>query len=179
MPWRRIGEWRYSSTHSLTSALDGGEWSVSHTSRFTSREIAPGTYWIGGWVGPRTVLDAVVKRKIPNPRRESNPRTPIVQPVAQRYTEWGITAKTNILWIESCFIINDISNVRYFTLMFIDSWINEIGMCRLVINLATLSSFWEWKQRFAYTWVCVFERRVWSIKSTDFFCSRMLSFYTY
>jgi hypothetical protein len=32
-------------------------------------------------VDPRAVLDAVVKRKIPSPRRESNPRTPIVQPV--------------------------------------------------------------------------------------------------
>jgi len=29
----------------------------------------------------------VVKRKIPAPRRESNPRTPTVQPVAQRYTD--------------------------------------------------------------------------------------------
>jgi hypothetical protein len=29
-------------------------------------------------VGPRDVLDAVVKRKIPSPRRESNPRSPIV-----------------------------------------------------------------------------------------------------
>jgi hypothetical protein len=37
-------------------------------------------------VGPRAGLDEVVKRKIPNPCRESNPRTPIVQPVAQRYT---------------------------------------------------------------------------------------------
>jgi hypothetical protein len=27
-PWRHIGEWRYSSTHSLTSALDGGKWST-------------------------------------------------------------------------------------------------------------------------------------------------------
>jgi hypothetical protein len=36
-------------------------------------------------VGPRAVLDAVVKRKISSLRRESNPRTPIVQPVAQRY----------------------------------------------------------------------------------------------
>jgi hypothetical protein len=35
-------------------------------------------------VGPRAVLDAVVKRKIPSSRRESNRRTPIVQPVAQR-----------------------------------------------------------------------------------------------
>jgi hypothetical protein len=30
-------------------------------------------------VGPRIVLDTVVKRKIPSPHRESNPRTPIVQ----------------------------------------------------------------------------------------------------
>jgi hypothetical protein len=55
-------------------------------------ERAPGTHWIGGWMCPRAVLDAVVKRKIPNPRRKSNPRTPIVQPVAQRYTDLAITA---------------------------------------------------------------------------------------
>jgi hypothetical protein len=36
-------------------------------------------------VDPRAVLDAVVKRKIPNPRRESNPRIPIVKLAAQRY----------------------------------------------------------------------------------------------
>jgi hypothetical protein len=35
-----------------------------------------------GWVGHRAVLDAVVKRKIPSPFRESNPIIPIVQPVA-------------------------------------------------------------------------------------------------
>jgi hypothetical protein len=33
-------------------------------------------------MGPKAVLDAAVKRKIPSPRRESNPRKPIVQPVA-------------------------------------------------------------------------------------------------
>jgi hypothetical protein len=71
----------------LTSALEGGEWSASRPGRFTSRERAPGTHWIGGWVGPRAVQNAVVKREIPSPRRKSNPRTPIVQPVAQRYTE--------------------------------------------------------------------------------------------
>jgi hypothetical protein len=49
-------------------------------------ERAPGTHWIGDWVGPRAVLDAEEKRKIPSPHRESNPRTPIVQPVAQRCT---------------------------------------------------------------------------------------------
>jgi hypothetical protein len=40
------------------------------------RKRAPGTLWIGVWVDPRAVLDAVVKRNIPIPRRESSPRTP-------------------------------------------------------------------------------------------------------
>jgi hypothetical protein len=40
---------------------------------------APDTHSIRGWVGPRAVLDAVVKRKVPSPRQESNSRTPIVQ----------------------------------------------------------------------------------------------------
>jgi hypothetical protein len=68
--------------HSLTSALDGGEWSASRPDRFTPRERSPGTHWIGGWVGPIAVLDTVVKRKIPSPHQESNPRTLIVQPVS-------------------------------------------------------------------------------------------------
>jgi hypothetical protein len=38
-------------------------------------------------VDPRAVLDTVVKKKIPSPRRESKPRTPIIQPVAQGYEE--------------------------------------------------------------------------------------------
>jgi hypothetical protein len=42
---------------------------------------------MGGWVDLRAVLDAVVKRKIPSLRRESNPRPPILQPIAQRYTD--------------------------------------------------------------------------------------------
>jgi hypothetical protein len=32
-------------------ALDGGEWSASRPNRFTPREKAPGTRWIGGWMG--------------------------------------------------------------------------------------------------------------------------------
>jgi hypothetical protein len=61
-----VEEWRYNSNHSLTSALDGGEWPALRSGRFTSREREPGTHWIGGWVGPRAVLDAVVKRKVPS-----------------------------------------------------------------------------------------------------------------
>jgi len=44
----------------LTSALDGGEWSVSCPGHFIPRERGPGTHWIGGWVGPGVGMDAVV-----------------------------------------------------------------------------------------------------------------------
>jgi hypothetical protein len=87
-----LGEWRYSSMHSLTSALDGSECSASRPSHFTPRERVPVTQRIGGWVGPRASLDAVSKGKIPSPRRESNSDHPIFQPVASRYTDWAIPA---------------------------------------------------------------------------------------
>jgi len=54
-----LGEWKYSSTLSFTSALDGGEWLDSSSGRFTSMDRAPGTYWTGGWVGPRAGLDVL------------------------------------------------------------------------------------------------------------------------
>jgi hypothetical protein len=73
--------------HSSTSALDGGGWLASRPGRFTPQGKSFGTHWIGGWVGPRVILDAMVKKKIPSARRESSPRTPIVQPIAQRYTD--------------------------------------------------------------------------------------------
>jgi hypothetical protein len=47
----------------LTSALLGGEWSASRPGRFTPGERAPGTHWIGGWVGPRASLDDMEERK--------------------------------------------------------------------------------------------------------------------
>jgi hypothetical protein len=62
--------------HYFISALDGGEWSASRPGRFAPRERSAGTHRVGGWVGPIAVLDAVVKRKIPSPCRESNPTSP-------------------------------------------------------------------------------------------------------
>jgi hypothetical protein len=71
--------------------LDLGNWGMWVVS-FTPRERAPGTHWIGSWVGPRAGLDAMEKRKIPSHRRESNLRTPIVQPVASLYTDLATEA---------------------------------------------------------------------------------------
>jgi hypothetical protein len=47
----------------LTSALAGGESSASCPGPFSPVETAPGTHWIGGWVGPRAGLDDVENRK--------------------------------------------------------------------------------------------------------------------
>jgi hypothetical protein len=55
-----------------------------HSPAAYTRERAPAIHWIEGWVRPRAGLDAVVRRKIPSPYRDSNP--PIIQPAAQRYT---------------------------------------------------------------------------------------------
>jgi hypothetical protein len=59
---------------------------------FTPRPLYPqgkstGTDWIGGWVGPRAVLDAVVKRKILSTRRELYPtETKLINDDILRYT---------------------------------------------------------------------------------------------
>jgi hypothetical protein len=47
----------------LTSTLAGGERPLSRPSRFTHGERSPRIHWIGGWVGPRTGLDDMEKRK--------------------------------------------------------------------------------------------------------------------
>jgi hypothetical protein len=57
----------------LTSALDGGELSVSCPGRVAPGEIAPGTHWTGGWVGPGAGLEVPEKRKS-CPYPDSNPR---------------------------------------------------------------------------------------------------------
>jgi len=50
---------------------------VSFTTRpLYLRDKNHGTHWMGGWMGPRAGLDAVVNRKIPSPCRESNPDCP-------------------------------------------------------------------------------------------------------
>jgi hypothetical protein len=60
----------------LTTALDVGEWSASRPGLFNPWQRDHVIHWIGGWVGPSTGLDAVAKRNIPWPFRESNPSRP-------------------------------------------------------------------------------------------------------
>jgi hypothetical protein len=69
-----MGEYKYSSI-----ILDRGtkwKWSATRLGRFAAGEKAPSTHWIGGWVGPRAGLNALV-----------NYRNMFIQPVACRYTD--------------------------------------------------------------------------------------------
>ena len=78
------GEWRYSFTLSLTSALDGGGW-------LTPRPCFPRewccTHYKGGWVGPMTDVDGCVKSIL---HRDSIPGPS--SPLGSRYTDWAIAA---------------------------------------------------------------------------------------
>jgi hypothetical protein len=77
----------------FTSALVGGEWSASRPGRFTPGEGAAGTHCIRGWVGPRTGLEDVERRKF-CPYLDSNSDPSAVQPVASRYTDF--TSPVNV-----------------------------------------------------------------------------------
>jgi hypothetical protein len=64
---RTYGEWRRSSTHfyPLHWVKKNGSLHAWTLYPPPPRERAPGTHWIGGWVGPIAGLDAGEKRKIP------------------------------------------------------------------------------------------------------------------
>jgi hypothetical protein len=64
---------RYSSTHY------GSDWSASRHGRFTRGVRAPGTHWIGDWVGPSTGLNAVRGEKV---AISPGNRTTVVHPYA-------------------------------------------------------------------------------------------------
>jgi hypothetical protein len=73
----------------LISAVVGGKWSVSRPGRFTPGDKFPDAHRKRGWVGPKTGLDDVGKRKfLTLPGLEL--RSLVVQPVANRYTDCAI-----------------------------------------------------------------------------------------
>jgi len=53
--------------------VDGAEWPASRPSHFILGERTLVNHWTGGSVGTRAGLDAIAKRKMSCPCRESNP----------------------------------------------------------------------------------------------------------
>jgi hypothetical protein len=88
----------------LTSAVDGSKWSASRLGRFTTAERAPATHPIGDWVGPGAGLDAVEKRKISCPCRESNPGHSASRPSLWR-PSYPSSCNNNVsLYIVTCLL---------------------------------------------------------------------------
>jgi hypothetical protein len=73
MSWRCIGEWIY-KCKLFDLAPVGGELSISLAGHVSPGEIASGTHWIGGWMGPGVGIDDV-----------ENSHPSVVQPVASRH----------------------------------------------------------------------------------------------
>jgi hypothetical protein len=88
MSWRHMGRGGIAPPV-LTSELDGGERSASRPSRFTVGEIAPGSHWIGDWMGPRAGLDVMEKIKVSYSCRKSNPGRPASSPSLYRLSYSG------------------------------------------------------------------------------------------
>jgi hypothetical protein len=81
----------------LTSALDGGEWLASLPCRFTPGKKVSGAHWIGDWMAPRRGLDAVEKRKLAFPSRESNPGRPVRNPTLHLLSYLGSSGRCHAL----------------------------------------------------------------------------------
>jgi len=81
------GEYRYASTLSLTSALDGAGWSIPRL----CRSLPPGKtrYPLYKRLGGPHGRYGPVRKISPSP--EFDPRT--VQPITSRYTDWAIPAR--------------------------------------------------------------------------------------
>jgi len=116
-----------------------GEWSASRPDGFTTRERAPGTHWIGGWVDPPAVLDAVVKRKIPSPRRKSNTRTPIVSLPMSRT---GLKFLRISRFPRACYISHTFHSSWQYYVMRVNKYKT---ICRLITTLSCVYGLRDWK----------------------------------
>jgi hypothetical protein len=81
--------------------------------RFRPQGKSPLYHWIEGLVGTKTVLEAMVRRKIPSHRRKSNPITPIIQPVAQSIyllSSYGLIERqmSLCLWSGYCHVVHSL-----------------------------------------------------------------------
>jgi hypothetical protein len=77
----------------LTSALDENEWPALRSCRFIPRGTSRDTHCTGAWIGPRTSLYGMRKRKTFSPYRSRTPflRHPVRRLVAPHTHIWNST----------------------------------------------------------------------------------------
>jgi hypothetical protein len=135
-PWRRFGWEEVQFLLSLNLGTRKG-WVVTITPRrrFTPGKRAPGTRFVGGWVGPRAILDPEVGVKILRLCRGLNP----VRSIRSQTPYWlsypGFLHRT---WLAH--ILDQASSVYTITPCFIDIYFNIIlsylpGFCNSSFRL--------------------------------------------
>jgi hypothetical protein len=72
----------------LNLALDGGEWLASRYCRFNTKNKAPGTHYVGGWVCPR--VRSVYYWEHKNLMLLPNPGSSAAQLIVHHYVDWAI-----------------------------------------------------------------------------------------
>jgi hypothetical protein len=88
--------------------------------RFTSRERAPGTHWVGSWVGPTAVLDAVMKKIY------SYPTDTIVRPKQVIYWPNFVTG-----W-RRCFVVSKKKKKKKILISYLGNYCMNIVTLRCV-----------------------------------------------
>lgn len=76
----------------LTSPLEGGMWSFSRPGRFITRDIGPGTHWMGNWLDLSDGLDFAEKA---GNLIAAEIGTPAVQPEARCCTDCAIQIRNS------------------------------------------------------------------------------------
>jgi hypothetical protein len=96
--YRRRGKGCIAPTHSRP----GWEVNVTPQLRFTPGERNPGTYWTGGWVGPRAGLHTEVRGRIVLPLHGIQPRSSR-RPVRSQTLYWlSYPGSLKIIWWHNC-----------------------------------------------------------------------------
>jgi hypothetical protein len=93
-PYGRMG----SAALILNRGAGLGEWSASRPSRFTRAGSVYGIHSVGSWVGPRTGLGVLEKRKLSGPCSKWSPVSPDSYPTAWSFTNYAVTSICMWIW---------------------------------------------------------------------------------
>jgi hypothetical protein len=124
----------------ITSALEGDEWSALRSGHFISEESS-GAHLIRGWVGPRTGLDAVEKRKISVFLRNGTPSPLPYDPSSSYYTYWNIPVYYHNYYAITTCPLYDVWECKERRTIY-PLYVN-IAECRIEIFLFIQSRFWS------------------------------------
>jgi hypothetical protein len=124
------------------------EWVINATTRQLYLREKSGTHCIGGWIGPRAVLDECGKSR---PHRDSITET--VQPVTSRYTDWAIPVRTWDKRLSSGTILR--ASIRHhskFPQSSLYNTLNSSTVCTLSVSiLHSQPSIWCKEEKLRFT----------------------------